>query len=235
MGIDLIVRRAELREELYAAIMEARRWDAVAILRAQSELSGHRAVISEILEPTLKLIGERWSLDRISLAQAYVAGKIAEDMLSLVADEKRALNETASFSRGRVIVCNAEDDYHSLGRRMVSAFLRLDGWDVVDLGNDVLANDLVNEAQRIGASVVGVSAMMLTNARNIAKVREELDRRELSASIKLAVGGAVFVMRPELVAEVGGDGSAATAMEASALFERLAGSAIPAGLSGSTS
>jgi len=92
----------------------------------------------------------------------------------------------------------------------------------------VLPAEFVDAALAEGARVIGVSAMMLTNAENIARVRAELDRRGLSGRVKLAVGGAVFVMRPELVAEVGGDGTAATAMDAPALFERLAAEAAEA-------
>jgi len=212
----------DLHALLYASILDARREDAVALLSAESERRGHRAVISELLEPTLARIGERWHSDSISLAQAYVAGKVAEDMLHLLEVAEEGAGTAPSPFRGRTIVCNAEDDYHSLGRRMVATFLRIEGWEVVDLGNDVLAADLVDEALSREVGVVGVSAMMLTNARNIAKVREEIERRGLASSIRLAVGGAVFVMRPELVGEVGGDGTAQNAIEAPALFARLA-------------
>jgi methanogenic corrinoid protein MtbC1 len=213
-----------LRETLYACILDARRAEAVATLRAAAEAEGFPEVVSKILEPTLRLIGERWNEDGISLAQAYIAGKVAEDVLSLIAGDASELGSRAGSARGATVVCNAEDDYHALGRRMVATFLRIGGWEVIDLGNDVLASRLVDEAESAGARVVGVSAMMLTNAKKISKVREELSRRGLEGSIKLAVGGAVFVMRPELVAEVGADGTAATAMEAPALFDRLAAS-----------
>ena len=218
----MIENASELSSRLYAWIMKARREDALALLRVEAERSGFNAVIAEILEPTLTLIGERWHLDSISLAQGYVGGKIAEDMLHLLAEDEQRRGLAPDAFKGRAIVCNAEDDYHSLGRKMVASFLGIAGWEVVDLGNDVLATDLIDEAERRNISVVGVSAMMLTNARNISKVRREIDRRGLGASIKLAVGGAVFVMRPELVVEVGGDGTALTAMEAPAIFEGLA-------------
>jgi methanogenic corrinoid protein MtbC1 len=122
---------------------------------------------------------------------------------------------------GTAVIGNAEDDYHALGRRMVGTFLKIAGWEVVDLGNDVLAPTFLDKAEESGATVIGVSTMMVTNARNIIKVREEIERRSLAGKIKLAVGGAVFVMRPDLVAEVGGDGTAPTAMEAPDLFARL--------------
>jgi methanogenic corrinoid protein MtbC1 len=96
------------------------------------------------------------------------------------------------------------------------------GWRVEDLGNDVPRRPVsCDRAAEAGASVIGVSAMMRTNALNIAAVREEIDRRGLTARVKLAVGGAIFASEPRLVAEVGGDGTCANAMEAPALFERL--------------
>jgi methanogenic corrinoid protein MtbC1 len=116
---------------------------------------------------------------------------------------------------------NTEDDYHVLGRSMVVSFLRIKGWKVVDLGCDVSARDFVDQAVKAGACVIGASAMMLTTARNIRGIREEIDRRGLADRIKLAVGGAVFRMRPELVVELGGEGTAANALDAPQLFEHL--------------
>jgi len=122
---------------------------------------------------------------------------------------------------GPVIVGNIEDDYHSLGRKLVSVFLQSAGWQVIDLGNDVTAQEFVDKAVETGARVIGVSAMMYTTAENIKRVRDELDRRNLAGNIKLAVGGAVFKFRPELVKEVGGDGTAANGFEAPRLFAEL--------------
>jgi methanogenic corrinoid protein MtbC1 len=86
---------------------------------------------------------------------------------------------------------------------------------------DVPAGQFVDEAEAKGVRVIGASAMMYTTARNVVRIREELERRGLAGRIQLAVGGAVFKLRPELVAEFGGDGTAASAVEASPLFQEL--------------
>jgi hypothetical protein len=65
------------------------------------------------------------------------------------------------------------------------------------------AKTFVDEAVRTGARVIGVSAMIYTTAENIRKVRQEIKTRGLEKRIKLAVGGAVFRLRPELVQKVG--------------------------------
>ncbi len=181
---------------------------------------GYDKILSEVLEPLLKELGEQWVKNEFSLSQAYVAAKVAEDMMMKIASEKGATNlDTAQ--KGPVVMGNIEDDYHALGRRMVITFLRTDGWIVHDLGNDVTPEEFVDKALEVGAKVIGASAMMHTTAENIKTLRTEIDRRNVAGKIQLAVGGAVFVLRPELVEEVGGDGTARNALVASSCFSEL--------------
>lgn len=201
-------------------ILEGKKDEAVALLNAYALEYGYRSIVKTILEPILKEIGNRWSKEHLSLAQGYVAGKVAEEILLRLKDEE-SLSTAVTTLKGPVILGNIEDDYHSLGRKMVSIFLEAAGWKVIDLGNDVTAKSFVDEATASGARIIGVSAMMYTTAANITKVRAELDKRGLSNYIQLAVGGAVFKMRPELAQKVGGDGTAGDAFEAPALFDAL--------------
>jgi methanogenic corrinoid protein MtbC1 len=177
-------------------------------------------ILNDILDPALRELGDHWSRTQISLAQGFVAAKIAEDTLSIcLPDNTQELSE--HDSKGTVVLGNIEDDFHSLGRRMVASFLRASNWTVIDLGNDVLAEQFINAALESGSCIIGASAMMYTTALNIKKLRYEIDKRNLQKSLKLAVGGAVFGWRPGLVQEVGGDGTAINAFGVDALFTNL--------------
>lgn len=205
------------RERLLDFILSGNRADANALLDDWIARHGSQSTLSDVLEPVLTEIGERWVAESISLAIGYLAGKIAEDTLM----KAHALKASSPLTKGPVVIGNVEDDYHSLGRRLVGIFLKTAGWNVIDLGNDVTAQMFVDEALKNGARVIGVSAMMFTTAQNILKIREEIDRRGLRDHLKLAVGGAVFKIRPELVDEVGGDGTTASAVGAPDLITRL--------------
>jgi methanogenic corrinoid protein MtbC1 len=171
----------------------------------------------QVIEPFLKRVGREWQSRQLSLAQTYLASKLAEDAIELFASGKK-YNATL---KGPVVIGNTEEDFHGLGRRLVAAFLKANNWEVLDMGNDVAADDFVEAACQANSHVIAVSAMMYTTALNIKKIRQAIDERGLSACIKLAVGGAVFRLRPELVREVGGDGSALTALDAHKLIEHL--------------
>lgn len=220
-GNNPSIPETELCYQLIARIRAADRSGAARLLLDWAAVQGSGRLLSDVLEPTLHLIGREWrESNSFSLAQAYVAAKVAEDALTSIAGLSHE-QEPAASSKGPVILGNIEDDFHALGRRMVGTFLRARGWMVHDLGNDVPAAQFVDKAVRHGARVIGVSAMMLSTARNIRRLRDELDQRGLTGSIQLAVGGAVFLVYPDLVAEVGGDGTSANALGAAGLFENL--------------
>lgn len=211
----------DIQDQFIEKIRIADRSGARLLLEAWGDRHGYDLLLTEVLEPALLRIGEEWRITgSFTLAQGYVAAKVAEDTLILIA-AKIEPGKIVQPARGPVVIGNIEEDFHALGRRMVGTFLQAGGWIVKDLGNDVLPAAFVDCALECGARVIGVSAMMLTTARNIVRLRQEIDQRGLTGKIQLAVGGAVFLVFPELVKEVGGDGTAPNALGAVKLFEDL--------------
>jgi methanogenic corrinoid protein MtbC1 len=219
MQMDPIDQSAA-RKRLFELILAADRAEANELLDLWAAQSSYREVILLFLEPVLTEIGERWIDEEITLAQGYVAGKIAEDILAK-AINKGEYEQNSTADKGVAVIGNIEDDFHALGRKMVGTFLRMAGWEVHDLGPDVLADQFVAKAIEVGASVIGASAMMYSTAENIKKLRRAIDAAGLKGKVMLAVGGAVFKLRPELVDEVGGDATTNSAVNAAKLFDDL--------------
>ncbi|KUO60247.1 hypothetical protein APF79_01125 [bacterium BRH_c32] len=212
---------SEQIESLFQALKISDRIAANDIVDEYAIKNNYEDALKNLLEPALLLFGEYWMKNPdISLANGYIVGKIAEDILLKTAKEYNK-RKHEKIHKGIAVVGNIEDDYHSLGRRLVSVFLEASGWEVHDLGNDVLPEEFINCALDNGAKVIGASAMMFVNAKNIKKLRDEIDNRGYKDKLMLAVGGAIFNLRPELVKTVGGDGTALNAISAVKLFEEL--------------
>jgi methanogenic corrinoid protein MtbC1 len=210
-----------VQSQLLNLILTADRTAANKLLEESGEKEGYNNAVIKILEPVLEHIGVIWNSNQgVSLAQAYVAAKISEDFMTKIALNHES-EPGARPEKCMVVLGNIEDDFHSLGRKMVSIFLKSAGYKICDLGNDVPALEFVDKAVETGARFIGVSAMMYSTAMNIKKIKVELDRRGLCAKIKLIAGGAVFRLRPELVNETGGDATAANAILAPAVFDKL--------------
>ncbi len=210
----------DIQQLLIERIRLGDRIGANALLDSWASEYGYEHLLTEVLDPMLMLIGDEWSSsETFSLAQMYVAAKVTDDLMSKIATQRKQLSE--GQSKRPVVIGNIEEDFHALGRRLVGTFLSAEGWEVYDLGNDVPAALFVDKAQEVGARVIGVSALMMTTARNIKLLREEIDHRGLTGRIQLAVGGAIFRINPGLVEEVGGDGTTSNALGASVLFNQL--------------
>ncbi len=208
------------RKNILKLIIETERASANELLDKLAAKSSYRDVILSYLEPVLSDIGEMWIKEEITLAQGYVAGKIAEDILEKAINSGE-YSQKETDSKGTVVIGNIEDDYHALGRKMVVTFLKMGGWQVYDMGSDVTAAEFVVKAIEVDACIIGASAMMYSTAENIKKLRHEIDAAGLKDKVLLAVGGAVFKLRPELVHEVGGDGTVNSAVNAPRLFDEL--------------
>jgi methanogenic corrinoid protein MtbC1 len=213
---DTNLRKSLLQAVLLADLSAARR-----IIGQVETVYTWDQVLGNLLEPVLEEVGKGWEQSKLSLAQGYVAAKVAGELLERI----NAHHPPADAPEGGVariaVVGNIEDDFHALGRRMVVTFLQSAGWRVTDLGNDVPAAQFVQCALECKAHVIGVSAMTYTTAANVQQVRAAIDASPLNGQVRLAVGGAIFNMRPDLVQEVGGDGTARNALAAPALFEQL--------------
>lgn len=173
------------------------------------------------LEKFLETMGNQWHNSELSLAQVFVAVKIVEDILQSDLEYVEKDSTDKNVKKGPIVIGNIEDDFHGLGRKIVVAFLKASNWDVIDLGNDISAEEFVEVALEENAKIIAVSAMMYTTASNIKKVSEILNEQGLSNKIKLIVGGAVFRLVPSLVEEVGADGTADSAINVPSYFAEL--------------
>jgi len=217
----------EIQQELVNAIQNANLNYATELLKKWGDLNGYENFAEKILLPVLeKYSQDDFKMDGSPLAQGYVAARFAEIAMNMVIANTNP-EQLPKQTLGPIVIGNIEDDFHSLGRRIICAFLSSNGWIINDIGNDVPPAEFVEKAIETNSKIIAVSAMMYSTAINIAQVREELINRNLENKIKLAVGGAIFNLRSDLVQEVGGDGTVKSAIHVPKLFDSLLNSLKP--------
>lgn len=125
-----------------------------------------------------------------------------------------------------VLLGNAYQDYHDLGRRVVAIALRAAGFRVVDLGLGVPNEAFVEAARRERPAVIGVSTLLLHTAKHLPTLRDDLRRAGLGG-IPLIAGGAPFLVDPHLKERFGVDGVARDPAGAVRLVRHLAAHGAP--------
>lgn len=96
-------------------------------------------VYLELLTPAMVSIGERWSAGEIDIAIEHRASGMAMRIIGQIGPRFARRGR----ARGTVITATPAGENHTLPVAMLSDLLRLEGWEVSDLGADLPAESLV--------------------------------------------------------------------------------------------
>jgi len=118
-----------------------------------------------------------------------------------------------------IVMATVEGDIHDIGKNIVCLMLKNHGFEVFDLGKDVPASAIVDEAERVGAQVIGLSALMTTTMVRMEDTVRLVQSRGLD--IKVMIGGAVVT--EAFAASIGAHGFSRDAVSAVRLAGELAG------------
>jgi methylated-thiol--corrinoid protein len=90
--------------------------------------------------------------------------------------------------KGQLATFVAEGDLHDIGKNIVAAILRANGFDVLDLGRDVPTANVVAAARENGLQMISGSTLMSTTKAGLKRTAETLE--EEGVNVPLACGGA---------------------------------------------
>lgn len=173
--------------------------------RVQEKGSMPRTV-DQLILPALEAIGKGWEDGSVALAQVYMSSRICEELMSHVPSPP----SSERFGQLKMAIAVLED-YHQLGKIIISACLRASGYTFQDYGR-VTPHELVRYVLDDSIEVVLISTLMLRSALLIKEVKQLLV--EKGSSARIVVGGAPFRFDPLLWKEVGADAMGANAAEA---------------------
>lgn len=171
-------------------------------------------ISNEGLLPGLEEVGRRFDKNIVFLPQVM---RSAETMQTAFARLKQELKGGMMETLGRILMATVEGDIHDIGKNIVCTLLENHGFEVIDLGKNVSADRIVEEARRLDVDAVGLSALMTTTMAEMENVLARLK----SAGVKTftMVGGAVVTQ--EYADSIGADLYARDALEAVARIRKL--------------
>lgn len=210
----MIVLSTEKRvNDLQAALLAVDRSRVRAIFQEGVQADGALPFMEGIVGIVLDRIGDAWQTGRLALSHVYMAGRICEELsLSILPEGHSDRKDDPS------IALAVFEDHHILGKQLVHAVLRNDGFRVQDLGRVNLQQVL--ERVRTGTvDVLLLSCLMLSSALRMGRLCEAIKTENLR--VKVIVGGAPFRFDPQLWREVGADSMGYTASQSPSLVRSV--------------
>lgn len=146
-----------------------------------------KKILDEGILAGMHVIGERFAAHEIFLPNVLLA---AQAMHFALEELKPLLTDGDMPNLGKVVIGTVQGDLHDLGKNLVVIMLRGAGFEVIDLGKDVSAEEFVKVALEEEASIIGMSALLTTTKPVMKNVVDLLKQKDLNGTIKTIVGGA---------------------------------------------
>jgi 5-methyltetrahydrofolate--homocysteine methyltransferase len=168
----------------------------------------------QVLIPALQEVGRRFDRKEFFLPQVILA---AETMQVAFTRLKDFFPGGTAGPRGRIILATVKGDVHDIGKNIVATVLQNYGWEVIDLGKNVATMEIVQQARKLQADFVGLSALMTTTMIEMGAVIKVLKASGIPS--KVIVGGAV--LNQSYADEIGAHGYGKDALEAVRIVDLL--------------
>jgi len=134
-------------------------------------------------------IGDQFEAGTLFLPHVIAASEAMNAGVEVLTPALEAMGGAAE-GKGKIVIGTIEGDIHSIGKDIVATMLKIEGYQIFDLGRDVAIKDYVEKAKEVKADVVASSALMTTTMVNQMQIEEQLKEAGIRDSLKTMVGGA---------------------------------------------
>ena len=135
-------------------------------------------------------VGDLFESGEVFLPELMMA---ADAMAGATEVTNAALEAGEAESKGSVVIGTVQGDVHDIGKAIVIAYLKANGYEVTDLGRDVAAATFISKATELNADIIGMSALLTTTMEEQRKVIKTV--KEQGLPFKTVVGGAPCTQR----------------------------------------
>lgn len=173
-------------------------------------------ILDNSLIPGINKVGELYDSKKYFLPQ-LIAGA---DTMELAMNYLEPLMVNAdSKEKETIVMATVEGDIHDIGKNLVCVMLKNYGYNVIDMGKDVPAEDIVKTAIEKNAAIIGLSALMTTTMMRMADVVKV--RNKMGCKAKVIIGGACVT--PSFAKEISADDYSSDAADCVKVVKKLLG------------
>jgi len=158
-------------------------------------------VIEGPLMAGMDVVGDLFGSGKMFLPQVVKSARVMKKSVAVLTpyieqekeDRKQAhlaagtVNEE-SAGAARILLATVKGDVHDIGKNIVGVVLGCNGYEIKDLGVMVAADKILDEAEKFGADIIGLSGLITPSLDEMVHVAHEMQRRNMKQP--LLIGGA---------------------------------------------
>lgn len=208
-----------MEDKLIESIVDMREEESLATVR---EMLKEDIAVMDIMSSCRKAmenIGEKFENEEYFIPQLIMAAEIMEQITEITKKECEEVAQKETI--GTVLMGTVEGDIHDIGKGVVNFNLNVNGFEVIDLGEDVKPQNYINAIEKHRPDIVGMSCLLTVAFDSIGKTIKEIEKAGYRDHIKIMIGGAPI--DDDICDYVGADGWAEDAVKAVNLAKNLIG------------
>jgi 5-methyltetrahydrofolate--homocysteine methyltransferase len=188
--VDLAWRELPVAERLKHALVHGVT-DWIEADTEEARLAAERPlhVIEGPLMDGMNVVGDLFGAGKMFLPQVVKSARVMKQAVAWLTPFMEAEKSGQVLkAAGRVLMATVKGDVHDIGKNIVGVVLQCNNYEVVDLGVMVPADRILDEAERVGADMIGLSGLITPSLDEMVFVASEMERRGFSCP--LLIGGA---------------------------------------------
>ena len=172
--------------------------------------------IDDGMSPAIKEVGERFGRGEMFLPEMVSSADAMEAALAVL---EPFFEGDEGDKKGKVMIGTVQGDIHDIGKNIVIALLKVNGFDVIDIGRDIASTDFVDKAVDLDVDIIGLSGLLTTSLPMMRDIIQMLDDDGVRDQYKVIIGGGPTSQ--EYADEIGADGYGETAYSAVELCDQI--------------
>jgi len=143
-------------------------------------------VVNEGLIPAMDTVAAMWKDGEYFLSDVILCANAFGAAMELVTP---ILSASDTPVAGKVVIGVVKGDMHDLGKNILVAMLRANGFRVLDIGVDKSIEEFVEAVKKEKPDILGVGAYMSTTMWQLKEVVDAIEAAGLRDGLKITVGG----------------------------------------------
>ncbi len=164
--------------------------------QARKKYNNAIEIIEGPLMDGMSKVGDLFGKGKMFLPQvvksARVMKKAVEYLYPFIEEEKENLLIKENDNK-KILLATVKGDVHDIGKNIVSVVLGCNGYDIIDLGVMVPANEILLKAKKEKVDIIGLSGLITPSLDEMVHIACEMER--LKFKIPLLIGGATTSRR----------------------------------------
>ena len=145
-------------------------------------------IIEGPLMAGMNKVGTLFGEGKMFLPQVVKTARTMKQAVDILQPYIEAEKTESTTSAGKVLLATVKGDVHDIGKNIVSVVMACNGYDVIDMGVMVPADQIVRKAQKEHVDMIGLSGLITPSLEEMVNVAEEL--KKAGMNLPIMIGGA---------------------------------------------